>query len=63
MYVYENTCASLVATKSWLDYYIYITDIFIKNLSYYASIMLDVFRDLLYSKLCWCNRPGPSQGT
>ena len=29
------------------------------NLSYYASIMLDAFRDLLCSKLCWHNRPGP----
>ena len=30
------------------------------NLSYYASIMLDAFKDLLCSKLCWHNRPGPS---
>ena len=29
------------------------------NLSYFASIMLNVFRDLLCSKLCWYNRPGP----
>ena len=25
---------------------------------YYASIMLTAFRDLLWSKLCWHNRPG-----
>ena len=30
------------------------------NLSYYASIMLDAFKDLLCSKLCWHNRPGPN---
>ena len=30
------------------------------NLSYYASIMLDAFKDLLCSKLCWHNRPRPS---
>ena len=30
------------------------------NLSYYASIMLDTFKDLLCSKLCWHNRPGPN---
>ena len=30
------------------------------NLSYYASIMLDAFQDLLCSKLCWHNRPGPN---
>ena len=30
------------------------------NLSFYASIMLDAFKDLLCSKLCWHNRPGPS---
>ena len=30
------------------------------NLSYHASIMLDAFKDLLCSKLCWHNRPGPS---
>ena len=29
------------------------------NLSYYASIMLDAFNNLLCSKLCWHNRPGP----
>ena len=29
--------------------------------SYYASIMLDAFRDLLCSKLCWHNRSGPIQ--
>ena len=29
------------------------------NLFYYASIMLDAFIDLLCSKLCWHNRPGP----
>ena len=30
------------------------------NLPYYASIMLDAFKDLLCSKLCWHNRPGSS---
>ena len=30
------------------------------NLSYFASIMLDAFEDLLCSKLCWHNRPGPN---
>ena len=33
------------------------------NLSYYAimlGIMLDAFKDLLCSKLCWHNRPGPT---
>ena len=30
------------------------------NLSYYASIMLNVFRDLLCSNLCWHNRPAPN---
>ena len=30
------------------------------NLSYYASIMLDAFKDLLCLKLCWHNRPGPT---
>ena len=32
-------------------------------LSYYASIMLNAFGDLLYSKLCWHNRPGPTEHT
>ena len=31
-----------------------------QNLSYYASIMLDAFIDLLCSTLCWHNRPGPT---
>ena len=31
------------------------------NLSYYASIMLDAFKDLLCSQLCWLNRPGPTR--
>ena len=31
------------------------------NLSYYVSIMLDAFKDLLCLKLCWHNRPGPRQ--
>ena len=26
----------------------------------YARIMLDAFKDLLCSKLCWYNRPGPN---
>ena len=30
------------------------------NLTYNASIMLNVFKDLLCSKLCWHNSPGPS---
>ena len=30
------------------------------NLSCYASIMPDAFKDLLCSKLCWHNRPVPS---
>ena len=30
------------------------------NLSYYASIMLDDFKDLLCLKLCWHNWPGPN---
>ena len=29
------------------------------DLPYYASIMLDTFKDPLCSKLCWHNRPGP----
>ena len=29
------------------------------NPTYYASTMLDAFSDLLCSKLCWHNRPGP----
>ena len=29
------------------------------NPTYYASIMLDAFSDLLCSELCWDNRPGP----
>ena len=29
--------------------------------SYYAGIMLDAFRYLLCSKLCWHNRPEPSE--
>ena len=28
------------------------------NLSYYASIMLNTFRDVSCSKLCWHNGPG-----
>ena len=32
------------------------------NVSYYASIILDAFKDLLCSKLCWNNRPGPTHG-
>ena len=27
--------------------------------TYYASIMLNAFKCLLCSKLCWHNRPGP----
>ena len=30
------------------------------NPTYYASIMLDAFNNLLCSKLCWHNRPGPT---
>ena len=30
------------------------------NLSYYASIMLNAFRDLLCSILCWHDSPGPT---
>ena len=30
-------------------------------LTYYAGIMLDAFRYLLCSKLCWHNRPEPSR--
>ena len=30
------------------------------KLSYYTSIMLDTFKDLLCLKLCWHNRPGPT---
>ena len=30
------------------------------NLSYYANIMLDAFRDQLCSKLCWHNMHGPN---
>ena len=30
------------------------------NLFYYASIILHAFIDLLCSKLCWHNRPGPN---
>ena len=30
------------------------------NPTYYASIMLDAFNNLLCSKLCWYNRPGPN---
>ena len=35
--------------------------IILEKFSYYASIMLNAFdfRDLLCSKLCWHNRPGP----
>ena len=33
------------------------------NLSYYASIVLDAFKHILCSKLCWHNRPGPSTHT
>ena len=29
------------------------------KLTYNASIMLDAFKDLLCSQLCWHNRPGP----
>ena len=28
---------------------------FVKNISYYAGIMLNTFSDLLYSELCWHN--------
>ena len=28
------------------------------NLTYYGSIMLDAFKELLCSKLCWHIRPG-----
>ena len=31
------------------------------NLSHYASIMLDAFKDVLCSKLCWHNRPGSNK--
>ena len=33
---------------------------FFENISYYASIMLNAFSDLLCSELCWHNRLGPS---
>ena len=31
-----------------------------QNFSYYASIMLNSFKGLLCSTLCWHNRPGPN---
>ena len=43
-----------------------ITKVFIKtvlNHSHYASIVLEAFRDLLCSKLCRHNRPGPNYDT
>ena len=30
------------------------------NPTYYAGIMLDALNNILCSKLCWHNRPGPS---
>ena len=39
------------------------TDYFIVtflNPTYDAGIMLDAFKNLVYSKLCWSNRPEPS---
>ena len=35
---------------------------FVKNISYYAGIMLNAFSDLLCSKLCWHNRLVPTPG-
>ena len=35
--------------------------LFFKNISYYASIMLNVFIALLCSKLCWHNRLVPTK--
>ena len=29
-------------------------------LAYYAGIMLDAFSNVICSKLCWHNRPGPT---
>ena len=45
----------------YIDYTDYFVATFIHELnpSYYAGIMLDAFKDLLCSKLCWHNRPGP----
>ena len=56
-YAHEKTCASF-CTKLWVHYYI--AKDFMKIVLNYASIMLDAFRDLLCSKLCWHNRPGPT---
>ena len=36
---------------------------FIANITYYASIMLNAFSDLLCLKLCWHNRLVPNRET
>ena len=36
-----------------------VTFIYELNPTYYAGLMLDAFKDLLRSKSCWHNRPGP----
>ena len=56
---HKRTCTSF-CTKSWLDYYIIKVLIYkdLWNISYYASIMLNAFRDLLCSELCWHNDLG-----
>ena len=54
-----STNRLIMTLIDYIDHFV-VTFIHELNATYYASSMLDAFNNLLCSKLCWYNRPGPT---
>ena len=57
-----NTLYVLLTMGVQLEYINHMLQ-FLKNISYYAGIMLNAFSDLFCSKLCWHNWLVPNAGS